>query len=234
MAAIKNNVETFVYISTDKAVRPTNIMGATKRFSEIFLQSKMENLTKSNQCSMNVSIVRFGNVLGSSGSVVPLFREQLRKGGPVTVTHQEVIRYFMTITEASELVIQAGALGKNSEIFILDMGEPVKLIELARDMIQLSGMSVKDESNPDGDIEIEITGLRPGEKLFEELLIDKKSTSTIHKKIMVGNDTFIEWAEVNLFLSQIENALETNDILSIHSILCTTVEGFQYNLNKDK
>ena len=232
-AALDNNVETFVYISTDKAVRPTNIMGATKRFSEIILQSRINESSKSAQSAMNVSIVRFGNVLGSSGSVVPLFREQLKKGGPITVTHEEVIRYFMTITEASELVIQAGALGNKAEIFILDMGEPVKLIELARDMIQLSGMSVKDQNNPDGDIEIEISGLRPGEKLYEELLIDKSSSPTMHEKIMVSDENFIDWSRTNLLLDQLNSAAEGNDIYTIHSILEETVEGFQHKLDND-
>ena len=163
-SAINTDVETFVLISTDKAVRPTNIMGATKRFAELILQSLSEN------SKTKMTMVRFGNVIGSSGSAIPLFQKQIKEGGPVTVTHPEVIRYFMSIPEAAELVIQAGAMGEGSDVFVLDMGEPVKILELAQRLIKLSGMEVIDEKNPDGDIEIKFTGLRPGEKLYLSLI----------------------------------------------------------------
>ena len=163
-AAIESEVSDFIFISTDKAVRPTNIMGATKRFSELLLQSKGAQQEKT-----KLSIVRFGNVLGSSGSVVPLFNKQIENGGPITLTHKSIIRYFMTIREASQLVIQASAIDSEGGIFILDMGEPIRIYDLAADMIKLSGMSIMDKNNPKGDIEIKITGLREGEKLFEEL-----------------------------------------------------------------
>ena len=181
-AAIDAEVETFVLISTDKAVRPTNIMGATKRFSEMILQSlaAKEDIAKRTRITM----VRFGNVLGSSGSAIPLFQQQISDGGPLTVTDPEVVRYFMTIPEAAELVIQAGAMGQGGDLFVLDMGEPVKIIELARKMILLSGMEIRDDEHPEGDIEIVFTGLRPGEKLFEELLIGNNISKTKHKKIM--------------------------------------------------
>lgn len=179
-AAVKKGVETFVLISTDKAVRPTNVMGATKRMAELYCQAMAEA-----QNQTQISIVRFGNVLGSSGSVVPLFKQQIAKGGPITVTDPEVTRFFMTIPEASQLVIQAGALGTGGDVFLLDMGEPVRIQDLARQMISLSGLKVKDSQNPDGDIEIKYTGLRPGEKLYEELLIDQENTEiTSHKRIL--------------------------------------------------
>ena len=178
-AAIRKGVKSFVFISTDKAVRPTSIMGATKRFAEMILQALVENGESNNT---RISIVRFGNVLGSSGSVVPLFRQQIENGGPVTVTDPEIIRYFMTLKESAQLIIQAGAMGSIADIFLLDMGKPIRVADLARDMIQLSGRSVKDYENPDGDIEIIFTGLRPGEKLYEELLIDDKSKPTKHPK----------------------------------------------------
>tara|TARA_B100001750_G_scaffold50080_1_gene37964 strand:+ start:5307 stop:7187 length:1881 start_codon:yes stop_codon:yes gene_type:complete len=231
-AAIQNNVNSFVYISTDKAVRPTSIMGATKRFAEILIQGRVnDELSKETESSIKVSIVRFGNVLGSSGSVVPLFRDQIRIGGPVTVTDPEIIRYFMTIKEASELVIQAGALGKNAEIFILDMGEQVNVTDLAKDMIRLSGKSVRDKNNPEGDIEIIFTGLRPGEKLYEELLINKESIPTKHEKIMIIDENFLEWRKVQDYLKIISTAINTHDIEIIHSIFHETVEGFQHKLN---
>ena len=175
-AAIETS-RNFFLISTDKAVRPTNIMGATKRFSELILQSLAKN------SPTRMTMVRFGNVIGSSGSAIPLFQEQIKAGGPVTVTHPDVIRYFMSIPEAAELVIQAGAMGKGGDVFVLDMGEPVNIYELAKRLIKLSGMEVKDEDNPEGEIEIIFTGLRPGEKLYEELFGDKVST-TEHKQIL--------------------------------------------------
>lgn len=179
-AAVKKGVETFVLISTDKAVRPTNVMGATKRMAELYCQALAEA-----QDGTQISIVRFGNVLGSSGSVVPLFKQQIAKGGPITVTHPDVTRYFMTIPEASQLVIQAGALGTGGDVFLLDMGDPVRIQDLARQMISLSGLKVKDEQHLDGDIAIEYSGLRPGEKLYEELLIDQENTEvTTHSRIL--------------------------------------------------
>ncbi|AUC06519.1 polysaccharide biosynthesis protein [Acinetobacter lwoffii] len=179
-AAVKKGVETFVLISTDKAVRPTNVMGATKRMAELYCQAMAEA-----QNQTQISIVRFGNVLGSSGSVVPLFKQQIAKGGPITVTDPEVTRFFMTIPEASQLVIQAGALGTGGDVFLLDMGEPVRIQDLARQMIALSGLKVRDDQNPDGDIEIQYSGLRPGEKLYEELLIDEENTEiTAHTRIL--------------------------------------------------
>ena len=179
-AAVKNGVETFVLISTDKAVRPTNVMGASKRMAELYCQAMAEA-----QNQTQISIVRFGNVLGSSGSVVPLFKQQIAKGGPITVTHPDVTRYFMTIPEASQLVIQAGALGQGGDVFLLDMGEPVRIQDLARQMISLSGLKVREENSQNGDIEIQYSGLRPGEKLYEELLIDQENTEiTQHSRIL--------------------------------------------------
>ncbi|WP_180014420.1 nucleoside-diphosphate sugar epimerase/dehydratase [Acinetobacter sp. YH16031] len=191
-AAVKKGVETFVLISTDKAVRPTNVMGATKRMAELYCQAMAEA-----QNQTQISIVRFGNVLGSSGSVVPLFKQQIAKGGPITVTDPEVTRFFMTIPEASQLVIQAGALGTGGDVFLLDMGEPVRIQDLARQMISLSGLKVKDSQNPNGDIEIQYTGLRPGEKLYEELLIDQENTEiTSHKRILRSVEKHYPLAEI--------------------------------------
>ncbi|MBC7419416.1 MAG: polysaccharide biosynthesis protein [Bdellovibrio sp.] len=186
-AAINQNVPTFVLISTDKAVRPTNVMGATKRLAELILQAMSAAKVKTRFC-----MVRFGNVLGSSGSVVPLFREQIKAGGPVTVTHPEVTRYFMTIPEAAQLVLQAGAMGAGGEVFVLDMGEPIKIQDLAKKMIELSGFEVKDTQQGTGDIAIEYVGLRPGEKLYEELLIGNKVDLTKHPRIRKANEDFIE------------------------------------------
>jgi FlaA1/EpsC-like NDP-sugar epimerase len=184
-AAIAHKVSQFILISTDKAVRPTNVMGASKRVAEMILQAQAQS-----QKSTKISMVRFGNVLGSSGSVVPRFRQQIESGGPITLTHVEITRYFMTIPEATQLVMQAGAVGGNGEVFLLDMGEPVKIIELARRMVELSGLKVKDANNH-GDIEIKITGLRPGEKLYEELLIGKQPIATDHPEIFMGMEDFL-------------------------------------------
>lgn len=199
MAAIRSKVETFVLISTDKAVRPTNVMGATKRLAELVLQG----LSQDNGHSTRFCMVRFGNVLGSSGSVVPLFKEQIKHGGPVTVTHPEVTRYFMTIPEAAQLVLQAGAMGKGGDVFVLDMGESVKIIDLAKKMIELSGFEVRDADTGTGDISIEFTGLRPGEKLYEELLIGNNVTWTSHPRIMRAEENCLTLNELNKGLSDL-------------------------------
>jgi len=230
MAAINNDVESFVFISTDKAVRPTNIMGATKRFAEMVLQAiAKEQLTKEEGGQTRISIVRFGNVLGSSGSVVPLFRSQIKKGGPVTVTDPDIIRYFMTLKEAGQLVIQAGSMSKTGDIFLLDMGDPMKVIDLAKDMIQLSGKTIRDKNNPEGDIEIIFTGLRPGEKLYEELLIDEKSESTEHKQIMRALDNGINWKIVKIKLSELEQAIDEESYDQIKKVFLEIVSGYKPN-----
>ncbi|KXO81576.1 capsular biosynthesis protein [Acinetobacter venetianus] len=198
-AAIKNGVETFVLISTDKAVRPTNVMGASKRMAELYCQAVADT-----QPNTQISIVRFGNVLGSSGSVVPLFKQQIARGGPITVTHPDVTRYFMTIPEASQLVIQAGALGTGGDVFLLDMGEPVRIQDLARQMIKLSGLTVREAGSLDGDIEIAYSGLRPGEKLYEELLIDQENTEyTEHTRILRSFEKHYPLAEIQLIFDRI-------------------------------
>ena len=220
-AAFENGVSDFVLISTDKAVRPTNIMGASKRLAEMTLQA-----LASSTSGTKFSMVRFGNVLGSSGSVVPKFRQQIREGGPITLTHPEITRYFMTIPEASQLVIQAGAMAKGGDVFVLDMGQSVKIIDLARRMIELSGLSVKDEQNPDGDIEIEITGLRPGEKLYEELLIGDNPKPTSHSRIMKAHEEFIPWAELDSQLRSLEMALNVNDVGVIRLMMKKLVTGY--------
>ncbi len=220
-AAIESGVDTFVLISTDKAVRPTNIMGATKRFSEMILQA----LSKNNE-STRMTMVRFGNVIGSSGSAIPLFLEQIRQGGPVTVTHPEVIRYFMSISEASELVIQAGAMGEGGDVFVLDMGEPVKIFELAKRLIRLSGLELKDENNQEGDIEIEFTGLRPGEKLYEELLIGENVSTTQHKQIFRAEEDTLSKKELQNYLDQLSHAHKNLDVLALKNILQDAVQGF--------
>lgn len=204
-AAVKKGVETFVLISTDKAVRPTNVMGATKRMAELYCQAMAEA-----QNQTQISIVRFGNVLGSSGSVVPLFKQQIAKGGPITVTDPEVTRFFMTIPEASQLVIQAGALGTGGDVFLLDMGEPVRIQDLARQMIALSGLKVRDAKNPNGDIEIQYTGLRPGEKLYEELLIDEENTEiTSHTRILRSVEKHYPLAEILAVFNRIHELTAT-------------------------
>jgi FlaA1/EpsC-like NDP-sugar epimerase len=224
-AALAADVSSFVLISTDKAVRPTNVMGASKRCAEMILQAH----AAASQGKTRFCMVRFGNVLGSSGSVVPLFRRQIMDGGPVTVTHPDITRYFMTIPEAAQLVIQAGAMGRGGEVFVLDMGEPMKIVDLARRMIHLSGFSVRDSSNPGGDIEIRFTGLRAAEKLYEELLIGDNTTGTAHPKIMMANEHFFPLAELNSLLDTLRRACESGDHAGIIECLCRCVSGFDFN-----
>ena len=223
LAAIQANVNKFVLISTDKAVRPSNVMGATKRFSELILQSlDSAPLGKGTR----FIIVRFGNVIDSSGSVIPLFRDQINVGGPVTVTDPDVTRYFMTIPEASQLVIQAGAMGKGGEVFVLDMGDSVKIYDLAVKMIKLSGLTLKNDRNPDGDIGIEFTGLRPGEKLHEELLIGDNVAKTQHDRIMMVSEKFVPWAEIEKKLGELNRQVRQGGNGEIRKILSTVVEGY--------
>ena len=226
IAARNCNVENFVLISTDKAVRPTNIMGASKRLAEMVVQSlaKLKSNTK-------FAIVRFGNVLGSSGSVIPLFKKQISKGGPITLTDKNVIRYFMTISEAVELVIQAGSMGNNGEIFILDMGKPVKIYDLAKKMITLSGLTIKNIHNPDGDIEIKLVGLRPGEKLFEELLTSGKPKKTSHPLIMKTDEKVVEWNTLRLILEELEQLIEANETEEVVKKLTVIVDGYNPESN---
>ena len=222
-AAKKHRTANFVLISTDKAVRPTNVMGATKRFAELVLQA-LANQSDSATC---FSMVRFGNVLGSSGSVVPLFREQIRAGGPVTLTHAEVTRYFMTIPEAAQLVIQAGAMAKGGEVFVLDMGQPVKIYDLAKRMVELSGLSVKNLEKGSGDIEIVVSGLRPGEKLYEELLIGENPTSTPHPRIMMAREDFLPWGALEAELALLQQGLAKDDFQVLVEQLQRLVNGYQ-------
>ncbi len=221
-AAAAAGVKRFVLISTDKAVRPTNVMGATKRVAELVLQALAANNPET--C---FSMVRFGNVLGSSGSVVPLFRKQLAEGGPLTVTHEEVTRYFMTIPEAAQLVLQAGAMGQGGDVFVLDMGQPVKIMDLARRMIQLSGLSVRDAAHPDGDIEIAVTGLRAGEKLYEELLIGDNPQTTEHPRIMKAHEPYVPWEQLKPELDSLYVAAERNDVAAIKVFMQKHVQGYQ-------
>lgn len=221
LSAIENSVETFVLISTDKAVRPTNTMGTTKRIAELILQALAKIQTETRFC-----MVRFGNVLGSSGSVVPLFRRQIEQGGPITLTHPEITRYFMTIPEASQLVIQAGAMGKGGDVFVLDMGESVKIIDLARRMIQLTGLSEKTQTNPEGDIEIKITGLRPGEKLYEELLIGDNVQKTTHPRIMAANEIMLEWDKLKPLLDNLAQYCDHYAVEEIRTLLLSAPAGF--------
>ena len=224
-AAAEDGVSDFVLISTDKAVRPTNVMGASKRLAEMALQT-LAATQAGKQSGTKFSMVRFGNVLGSSGSVVPKFRQQIRDGGPITLTHPEVTRYFMTIPEAAQLAIQAGAMAKGGDVFVLDMGQPVKIMDLARRMVELSGLTVKDEQHPEGDIEIAVTGLRPGEKLYEELLIGDNPKPTMHPRIMKAHEDFISWVEFEAKLTALEMALNVNDVGVIRLMMQQLVAGY--------
>ncbi|OUM37004.1 hypothetical protein B8W72_05700 [Pseudomonas putida] len=234
-AALQTGVANFVLISTDKAVRPTNVMGSTKRLSELILQalsreaapvmygdsSKIARVNKT-----RFTMVRFGNVLGSSGSVIPLFHEQIKAGGPLTVTHPKITRYFMTIPEAAQLVVQAGAMGQGGDVFVLDMGEPVRIVELAEKMIHLSGLSVRSQGNPQGDIAIDFTGLRPGEKLYEELLIGDDVSPTAHPMIMAANEDFLAWELLRERLTQLLAAVADDDFTRVRQLLRELVSGY--------
>ncbi|MEK9652299.1 MAG: nucleoside-diphosphate sugar epimerase/dehydratase [Betaproteobacteria bacterium] len=240
LLAIEYGVRNFVLISTDKAVRPTNIMGASKRLAELSLQALWaEQINKSHHSGSKsqheprtrLSMVRFGNVLDSSGSVIPKFRQQIRNGGPITLTHPEITRYFMTITEAAQLVIQAGAMAKGGDVFVLDMGTPVRIADLARLMVELSGLSIRDASNPSGDIEIMITGLRPGEKLYEELMLGDNPEPTIQPKIQRAQDPFIPWSELEGHLENLKFLRKHNDVERISGIVQNLVIGYLPNGN---
>ena len=222
-AALRAGVKAFIFVSTDKAVRPTSVMGASKRLAEIILQS-MNEISKGRTI---FSMVRFGNVLGSSGSVIPLFQEQLERGGPVTVTHAEMVRYFMTIPEAAQLVIQAGAMAKGGEVFVLDMGEPVKIIDLAKNMIRLAGRTLRDKDHPTGEIEIQITGTRPGEKLYEELLISSDSTTTEHASIGLAREPFESWNSLEAKLDRLQTAVDQRDDGVVRKLLGELVGGYE-------
>lgn len=234
-AALKAEVANFVLISTDKAVRPTNVMGSTKRLAELILQALSREVSPvlygdiSDTCLSNktrFTMVRFGNVLGSSGSVIPLFHKQIKSGGPLTVTHPKITRYFMTIPEAAQLVIQAGSMGAGGDVFVLDMGEPVRIVELAEKMINLSGLSVRSEKNPHGDISIEFSGLRPGEKLYEELLIGDNVAPTQHPMIMSASEDYLDWDLLKGTLSELLSALEDDDYARVRQLLRETVSGY--------
>ncbi len=226
--SLECGVSNFVLVSTDKAVRPTNIMGASKRIAELVLQA-MSNVVPKDGHLTKFSMVRFGNVLGSSGSVAPLFSAQIAAGGPITLTHPEVMRYFMTIPEAAQLVIQASSMATGGDVFVLDMGEPVRIYDLALKMIYLSGHLVKDETNPHGDIEIKIIGLRPGEKLQEELLIGDNPQSTAHPKIMKAHEDFLPWDELRQELEKLNLALDSSDSELIREMLKKLVPGYKSN-----
>ncbi|NMZ05729.1 MULTISPECIES: nucleoside-diphosphate sugar epimerase/dehydratase [Pseudomonas] len=234
-AALQAGVSNFVLISTDKAVRPTNVMGSTKRLAELTLQALSRELApvlfgdKSNISRVNktrFTMVRFGNVLGSSGSVIPLFHKQIKSGGPLTVTHPKITRYFMTIPEAAQLVIQAGSMGQGGDVFVLDMGEPVRIVELAEKMIHLSGLSVRSDKNPHGDIAIEFTGLRPGEKLYEELLIGDNVVATQHPMIMSANEDHLDWEILKGKLAELLAAVDADDYSRVRQLLRDTVSGY--------
>ena len=224
-AALKYNVSNFVLISSDKAVRSTNIMGASKRLAEICAQSLYDNQNKQSK----FAIVRFGNVLESSGSVIPKFKKQIKEGGPITLTHPDVTRYFMTITEASQLVIQAGSMAEKCEVFVLDMGESIKIKDLIDKMIKLSGLSIKNNKNLDGDIEIKITGLRPGEKLYEELLLGDNPQKTYHEKIYKARDPFISFNKLKMDLDHLSNLIEENKVEEVKNMLLNLVPSYQSN-----
>jgi len=224
-SAIESRVSDFILISTDKAVRPTNTMGASKRMAELVLQAFNDKHVGDKVTRF--TMVRFGNVLGSSGSVIPLFKQQIQQGGPVTVTDPNVIRYFMTIPEASQLVIQAGAMAEGGDVFVLDMGEPIKIVELAKRMIHLSGLDVRDENTPHGDIPIVFTGLRSGEKLYEELLIGDNVVATQHSKIMRANEAFLSWDELAPMLDALQIAVKSNDDELIRQVLTEAVSGYK-------
>ena len=226
LQAARHSVSDFVLVSTDKAVRPTNVMGASKRLAEMVLQAQAEAMSAQG-AKTRFSMVRFGNVSGSSGSVVPLFRKQIKDGGPITLTDERITRYFMTIPEAAQLVIQAGAMASGGDVFVLDMGEPVKIMDLARRMVDLSGLCVRDEANPQGDIEIAVTGLRPGEKLYEELLIGDNPLPTSHKRIMKAHEEYLSWAELQAKLAVMSKALDVNDVPTIRAQLKDLVPGYQ-------
>ena len=221
-AAVESGVSTFVLISTDKAVRPTNTMGASKRMAELCLQALAAEPGQQTRFCM----VRFGNVLGSSGSVVPVFEKQIAEGGPITLTHQDITRYFMTIPEAAQLVIQAGAMGKGGDVFVLDMGESVKIIDLAKQMITLSGLKLKDAQHPDGDIEIKITGLRPGEKLYEELLIGDEVQKTTHPRIMTASEVMLPWDKLNDIIIRMDLSCAHSDQQTLRALLLEAPAGF--------
>ena len=234
-AALQSGVSNFVLISSDKAVRPTNVMGSTKRLAELTLQALSRevapvlfgdatNISRVNKTRF--TMVRFGNVLGSSGSVIPLFHRQIKAGGPLTVTHPKITRYFMTIPEAAQLVIQAGSMGQGGDVFVLDMGEPVKIVELAEKMIHLSGLSIRSERNPQGDISIEFTGLRPGEKLYEELLIGDNVVATDHPMIMAAREDHLPWDVLKLKLNDLLSAVEADDYGRVRQLLRETVNGY--------
>lgn len=234
-AALQSGVANFVLISTDKAVRPTNVMGSTKRLAELVLQALSreiapvlfgDNAKVSRVNKTRFTMVRFGNVLGSSGSVIPLFHSQIKNGGPLTVTHPKITRYFMTIPEAAQLVIQAGSMGQGGDVFVLDMGEPVKIVELAEKMIHLSGLSIRSDRNPQGDISIEFTGLRPGEKLYEELLIGDNVAVTPHTMIMTANEDHLPWEILKGKLSELLGAVEQDDYSRVRQLLRETVSGY--------
>ena len=225
-AALSKKVSNLVLISSDKAVRPTNIMGASKRLSELCMQG-IYNISKN--CVTHFSIVRFGNVLESSGSVIPKFKKQIKEGGPVTLTHKNVTRYFMTVTEAAQLVIQAGAMGKKSEVFVLDMGKSVKIKDLIYQMIALSGLTVKDKKNPLGDIEVKITGLRPGEKLYEELLIGNNPQKTNHPKIQKINDPYIPFGQLEVDLNYLNKLLNNNEAKKVKNLLQKLLRSLNSN-----
>ncbi len=225
-ACVIKKVSNLVLISSDKAVRPTNIMGASKRLAELCMQGIYESFKN---YRINFSIVRFGNVLESSGSVIPKFKKQIKEGGPVTLTHKDVTRYFMTITEAAQLVIQAGSMGKDSEVFVLDMGKSIKILDLINKMINLSGFTIKDSKNPNGDIEIKIIGLRPGEKLYEELLIGDNPQKTNHSKIQKISDPFIPYKKLELNLKKLMNLINKNKADEVKKLLNKLLNSFKSN-----